>query len=99
MSAHISSPLNRSDDAPTLTVSVIICAYTEDRWDLLGRAVDSVLAQSVPPVEVFLCIDHNDALFERASRFWADSAVARGPQPLRRPPRLGSHHRCGAGSR
>ncbi len=40
-------------------VSVVICAYTTDRWELLSNAVDSVLGQTQPPRELFLSIDHN----------------------------------------
>lgn len=47
-------------------VSVVICAYTDRRWALLGRAVDSVAAQSVKPLEVILVIDHNPTLAIRA---------------------------------
>ncbi len=50
------------DPRPTQTVSVIICAYTDERWDLLNKAVQSVLAQSYPVTELIICIDHNDAL-------------------------------------
>jgi GT2 family glycosyltransferase len=54
--------------APPVTVSVIICAYTLDRWELLCDAVRSVVAQELAPDEVFLCIDHNEALYERCQR-------------------------------
>lgn len=43
-------------------MSVVICAYTEDRWLLIQEAVASVEAQTSPPIEVILCIDHNDKL-------------------------------------
>ncbi len=46
-------------------VSVIICAYTLDRWQLLQRALLSVVAQDQVPHEVLLCVDHNPAMFER----------------------------------
>lgn len=47
-------------------VSVVICAYTEKRWDALLRAVESVQKQSYPAAEIVVVIDHNPALFERA---------------------------------
>ncbi|MCH7584942.1 MAG: glycosyltransferase family 2 protein [Acidobacteria bacterium] len=50
-----------------VTISVVVCAYTEERWDLLTASLDSVLVQSRSPAEVVLVIDHNPALFERAS--------------------------------
>jgi glycosyltransferase involved in cell wall biosynthesis len=50
----------------TSTVSVVICAYTLDRWEQLSAAVQSVTNQGHPPDEVVVVIDHNDALLERA---------------------------------
>lgn len=46
-------------------VSVVICAFTEDRWDVLLRAVDSVERQSVRARQLIVVIDHNEALFRR----------------------------------
>jgi glucosyl-dolichyl phosphate glucuronosyltransferase len=51
-----------------LTVSVIICAYTEDRWSLLEDCVASVEAQTETPIEIILCIDHNEELLERSEQ-------------------------------
>jgi glucosyl-dolichyl phosphate glucuronosyltransferase len=50
------------------TVSVIICAYTEDRWSLLQECVASVETQTAPPVEIILCIDHNEKLLRRSEK-------------------------------
>jgi glucosyl-dolichyl phosphate glucuronosyltransferase len=55
-----------------LTVSVVICAYTEDRWPLLLRSVASAQDQRRAPIEVIVCVDHNVALFERCRQWWAD---------------------------
>lgn len=46
--------------------SVVICAYTMDRWADTVAAVDSVRRQEPGPREVVLVIDHNDALLRRA---------------------------------
>jgi GT2 family glycosyltransferase len=46
-------------------VSVVICAYTQERWDQLVMAVQSIQAQSHPPLEIIVVIDHNPALLER----------------------------------
>lgn len=48
-----------------MSISVVMCAYTEDRWDLLTQALLSVQHQSLPPTEVIVVIDHNEALFRR----------------------------------
>ncbi|MFE0985705.1 glycosyltransferase family 2 protein [Streptomyces rochei] len=49
----------------SLTVSVVICVYTEDRWEDILAAVASVRAQSHPARETLLVVDHNAALRER----------------------------------
>lgn len=45
--------------------SVVICVYTEDRWDQICAAVESVRKQSVPDAELILIVDHNPALYKR----------------------------------
>jgi glycosyltransferase involved in cell wall biosynthesis len=66
----------------TNKISVIICAYTEDRWPDLVEAVESVLAQTLSPEEIILVIDHNPTLFERVqSRFPAVIAVQNSEAP------------------
>lgn len=60
-----------------MTVSVVICAYTEDRWALLQRAVSSVQSQERAPVEIILSVDHNAALLERCRSEWATEAENR----------------------
>ena len=49
-----------------MQLSVIICAYTLDRWSTLVGAVDSCSHQSRAPDEVVLVIDYNEELFARA---------------------------------
>jgi glycosyltransferase involved in cell wall biosynthesis len=51
-----------------MAVSVVICAYTMDRWEQLVAAVKSCVDQSLSPHEIVLVIDHNDELFERSVR-------------------------------
>jgi glucosyl-dolichyl phosphate glucuronosyltransferase len=55
-------------------VSVVICAYTERRWDDLVAAVESAAAQGAS-AEVVLVIDHNPALLERAKSRWPEHRV------------------------
>jgi glycosyltransferase involved in cell wall biosynthesis len=47
------------------TCAVVICAYTEARWDDTLRAVRSVQAQEPPPQELIVVVDHNPALRDR----------------------------------
>ena len=48
-SAFSEEPQRLTMDRAPLTVSVVICAYTEDRWPLLLRSVSSVQHQSRAP--------------------------------------------------
>ncbi|HWI31429.1 MAG TPA: glycosyltransferase [Microbacterium sp.] len=66
-----------------MSVSVVICAYTLNRWDQLVKAVDSVRVQE-PAHETILVIDHNDALYERSLARWPEITVVQnaGPQGL-----------------
>jgi GT2 family glycosyltransferase len=51
-----------------MTVTVVICAYTMERWDALVDAVASVQRQTLAPDEILVVIDHNDQLLARASK-------------------------------
>jgi glycosyltransferase involved in cell wall biosynthesis len=55
----------------SLRTSVVVCAYTEDRWTLIRAAVDSVLRQDPAPDEVLLVVDHNDRLLDRSRQAFA----------------------------
>jgi glucosyl-dolichyl phosphate glucuronosyltransferase len=46
-------------------VSVVICAYTEDRWADLLAAVESVQNQTRRATEIVVVVDHNPILLER----------------------------------
>jgi glucosyl-dolichyl phosphate glucuronosyltransferase len=59
----------------TPSISVVICAYTERRWEQLLDAVQSVLGQRPPPTEVIVSVDHNAALLERARRHLAGVVI------------------------
>jgi len=59
---------------PEHDISVILCAYTEERWNVLLEAVESIKKQDQPAAEIILVIDHNPGLFERQEqRFQASS--------------------------
>jgi Glycosyl transferase family 2 len=59
---------------PRLEVTVVVCAYTEQRWTQTRAALESVLRQRPGPEQVLLVVDHNPRLAERASRELADLA-------------------------
>jgi glucosyl-dolichyl phosphate glucuronosyltransferase len=44
------------------SISVVICAYTEKRWDETCAAVESVQVQSFPALETVVVVDHNPGL-------------------------------------
>src|SRR5689334_16773733 len=46
-------------------ISVVICAYTHERWDDLLHAIESVKRQTVEPKEIIVVIDNNPALLEQ----------------------------------
>jgi GT2 family glycosyltransferase len=56
-------------------ISVIICAYTEQRWHDLTAAVTSAQQQSIPAREIIVVIDHNPALLQRAREQLRDVTV------------------------
>ncbi|MDT7708484.1 MAG: glucosyl-dolichyl phosphate glucuronosyltransferase [Pseudonocardiales bacterium] len=52
--------------SPAVAATVVICVYTEKRWDDIVDAVDSVAAQDVRAAETIVLVDHNAALLSRA---------------------------------
>lgn len=56
-------------------VSVVICAYTMDRWDDIVAAVQSCVDQTVKPDEIVVVIDHNEELRSRATLEFTDALV------------------------
>jgi len=59
----------------TCGISVIICAYTENRWDDLVAAVASVQQQTLTPEEIIVVIDYNPALLKRAQEHLLDVVI------------------------
>ncbi len=50
----------------TVDVTVVICAYTEERWHHLVAAVESIQLQTAAPREIIVVVDHSTHLVERA---------------------------------
>ena len=87
------APTDTPGDGPNLTpralepldltagVSVVICAYTEDRWDDTVAAVRSLREQTLEPAEVVLVIDHNRGLFERARSLEGTTTIENSRAP------------------
>jgi GT2 family glycosyltransferase len=65
-----------TDDAPSPTVSVVICTYSEARKPDLLAAIDSVLAEGRAAAhEVLVVVDHNPALAEDLRATMRDCVV------------------------
>ncbi|MBE0689776.1 MAG: glycosyltransferase family 2 protein, partial [Anaerolineae bacterium] len=56
-------------------ISVIVCAYTMDRWDELNTAIAALKGQNVSPFEIIVVIDHNPDLYERVQESIEDVIV------------------------
>lgn len=62
-------------------ISVIICAYTEQRWQDLQDAVASVHNQNLAPRELIVVIDYNQALYERSVAAFPGAIIIQNTQP------------------
>lgn len=62
-------------------ISVIICAYTEKRWEDLVAAVESVRRQMLPAREIIVVIDHNQQLYERVQAQLPDVIAVENSEP------------------
>ena len=67
--------------APPVTVGVVICAYTEERWDDMVAAVQSVRDQQRRADELVLVVDHNRQLFRRAVGYFDQVTVLENEGP------------------
>jgi cellulose synthase/poly-beta-1,6-N-acetylglucosamine synthase-like glycosyltransferase len=54
-----------ASNSKSVATSVIVCAWTEDRWDDIVAAVEATLAQQPAPLEVLVVVDHNPTLAGR----------------------------------
>ncbi len=64
-----------------VTVTVVVCAYTLDRWDDLVGAVESLHQQSRPPAEIIVVSDHNPHLAARIRDAWPDVVALENEEP------------------
>ena len=49
----------------SLTVAVVLCAYTDKRWEDILDAHRSLVDQTIAPDEIVFVVDHNEALLTR----------------------------------
>jgi len=57
------------------SISVVVCAFTRERLGVMSEAIDSLRAQTLPPHEVVLVIDHAPELLEEARGLWPDLKI------------------------
>jgi GT2 family glycosyltransferase len=69
---------------PGLALTVVVCAYTAQRWENIRAAVESLRSQTVPVHQLVLVIDHNPGLLETARAGFPDVVCIpnTGPQGL-----------------
>lgn len=60
---------------PDVTISAVICAYTDARRELLDNSIEAVLAQLRPGDQLVVVIDYNDELLDRVSAQYGDRAT------------------------
>jgi GT2 family glycosyltransferase len=79
----VSAVVARPNVTPT-TASVVICAYTDQRWAQLLAAAESVRTQTRAADQLVVVIDHNDDLLARARAALPDATVVPngGPRGL-----------------
>ncbi len=58
-----------------MSISVVICVYTEDRWEDIRAAVQSVRDQRRKPHELILVVDYNPELHLRLKKEYTDALV------------------------
>jgi glycosyltransferase involved in cell wall biosynthesis/GT2 family glycosyltransferase len=68
----VAAPSEHQVGSSLPSISVLICAYTLDRLDVLSQAIESVRGQSVPAHEIVLTIDHSPELLAEAKRRWPE---------------------------
>jgi glycosyltransferase involved in cell wall biosynthesis/GT2 family glycosyltransferase len=65
---------NRQRESAT-PISVVICAYAQERLGLISKAIDSLVAQTVAPREIVLVIDHAPELEVECRQRWPEVRV------------------------
>ena len=68
----------------TPSMSVIVCAYTDERWNDLIAAVASLQQQHCQPAQIVVVVDHNPGLLARARATFPGVLVIenKGPRGL-----------------
>ena len=49
---------------------VVVCTYSEGRWDSLSTVIEALQTQTLTPTEIIIIVDHNPKLYERVRQQW-----------------------------
>ena len=60
-----------------MLVSAIVCTHSLDNYPNLVEAVDSLLAQTYPEMEVIIAVDGNAELHEKVSAHYAGNKAVK----------------------
>ncbi len=72
----LTNPVGHEQGGVTLPAcTVVICAYTEDRWDETLEAIASVQSQRPPPHDLIVVVDHNPQLQARLAEKLPDVRI------------------------
>jgi glucosyl-dolichyl phosphate glucuronosyltransferase len=58
-----------AEESSANSVTVVVCAYTGDRWVTLRRTIDAALNQLRPGDELLVVVDHNEELLARCRAY------------------------------
>ena len=58
-----------------MNISVVVCVYTEDRWEDIRQAVESVDAQRRPAHELIIVVDYNPDLHRKLQQAYPQAIV------------------------
>src|SRR5450631_96417 len=71
----VSGAVETTIDPAELSVGVVICTYSERRWDWLCAAVAAVQEQTRRCDELLIVVDHNETLLQRARAAFPGATV------------------------
>ena len=60
----------------TFDASILICAYSDERWDDLIEVIKSCQKQTVAAKQIIVIVDHNEPMMERLRDSFGDIVIA-----------------------
>jgi len=70
-----SSDVSPASATTELSAAVVVCAYTDKRWDDLSAGLSELLRQAHPQDRIIAVIDHNDDLLKRTKAEFVPQGV------------------------